>query len=81
MRYGGAVMYRRAARFKQDLGLRLEISGEDACSDKKDSFPVPARLSSLKRHFKQVAHHFLSYSGNGFREGTTLRLFLRICTV
>lgn len=48
----------RAARCKRDLGLQLEISGKDACSDKKDPFPVPARLGHLERHFKQLTRHF-----------------------
>lgn len=48
----------RATRCKWDLGLQLEISGKDACSDKKDPFPVPARLRHLERHFKQRTRHF-----------------------
>lgn len=68
VRYGGCEVWERgmvrrwgmgrATRCKRDLGLQLEISGKDACSDKKDPFPVPARLSHLERHFKQLTCHF-----------------------
>lgn len=73
--------YRKSCKVQAGPRASVRDSRKAACSGKKVPFPVLARLTPLKRHFKQVHIPLLSCFENGFRDGAILGLFLRICTL